>query len=357
MIPSVDMYLTLLLMVNLEIVSLKNMICQCSSSKLSCFSQADQEIQQSSTKEIFASTLSGCEESNSLSLFHLTNNQAETIIAHNLSQIFLLHLSDCNKLRLKEGMFSAAENLLYLTLVRNKISQLKQKTFLGLTDLQLLNLNNNRIRILIHDCFQDLADLRELYLKRNQISLIDSDVFKEMRRLTVLDLSNNHLSSVTEKTFHGLGSLEILLLSGNKIKQSTVLSVGLIQPEILNFPLNPWDLPSSEETDLNISNKKVVGEKTEESKTGELLSILIFLPIVVVALLALVTLLIIISRRKRKVPLSSLLVVAEEMDEKMAESLCTELRHLLPQITISSCWDSAQPGQLKVERFNTSLNK
>ena len=351
------MYLTLLLMVNLEIVSLKNMICQCSSSKLSCFSQADQEIHQSSTKEIFASPLSDCEESKSLSLFHLTNNQAETILAHNLSQIILLHLSDCHKLRLREGMFSsAAENLLFLTLVRNQISQLKQKTFLGLTDLQLLNLNNNRIRILIHDCFQDLADLRELYLNQNQISLIDSDVFKEMRRLTILDLSNNQLSSVTEKTFHGLGSLEILLLSGNKIKQSTVLSVGLIQPEILNFPLNPRDLPSPEEIDLKISNKKVGGEETEEAKTGELLSILIFLPIVAVALLALVTVLIIISRRKRKVGLSSLLLVAEERDEEMAESLCTELRHLLPHITISSCWDSAQPGQLKVKVQHVLVN-
>ena len=326
------MYLALLIMVSLDTVSLNNIICQCSSSKLSCFSQGDTEIHQSSTKEMFARSLSGCEETIYLSLLHLNNNQAETILAQNLSQIFMLHLSDFNKLRLKEGMFSAAQKLVYLTVVRNKIRQLRQKTFLGLTELQLLNINNNRIKILIQGCFQDLSDLRELYLKQNQISTIEPDVFKEMRRLTILDLSDNRLSSVTDKTFDGLLSLEILILSGNKIKQSTLLSVGLIQPKILNFP----------------------GNEREEAKTdipdgedGDLLSILI-LSSIVVALLALVAVLTILCLRKRKVPRRSLLVLAEEGDEELAESLCAELRHLLPQITIRSCWDSAPPGHLKV---------
>ena len=326
------MYLTLLLMASLELVSLNNIICQCSSSKLSCFSQVEQEILQSSTSEIFASSLSGCEETRSLFLVHLNNNQAETIIAHNLSQIFLLQLSDCTKLRLKEGMFSAAENLLHLTLVRNKIRQIDQKTFLGLTQLQLLNLNNNRIRILRHYCFQDLSDLRELYLKKNQISTIEPDVFKEMRRLIILDLSWNKLSSVTNKTFHGLLSLEILILSGNKIKQLTLLSVGRSQLKILNSPGNETD-----KTDI------------PDGEDGDLLSILIFPSIIVVVLLALLTLLVgLIWLRKRKVPGSSLLVLAEEADEEMAESLCAELRLLLPRMRISSCWDSAPPGHLKV---------
>ena len=329
------MFFTLLLMVNLEIASLKNIICQCSSSKLSCFSQVDQEIYQSSTKETFASTLSRCEETVYLSLVRLKNNQAETIISHNLSKIYLLHVSDCNKLRLKEGMFSTAENLLYLTLVRNKISQLKQKIFLGLTELQLLNLNNNRIRILIHHCFQDLSNLRELYLKKNQISLIAFGVFKDMRRLTILDLSSNRLSFVTNKTFHGLFSLEILILSGNKIKQ---------------FQGSLWKLAPSHQ----IFNKKVGGDETEESKIeiqdeedGDLLSVLILFTIVT-TLLALLTALVILRQRNRKVSQRSLFVLAEERDEEMAECLCAELRHLLPQITVLSCSDSTMPGQLKV---------
>ena len=106
-----------------------------------------------------------------------------------------------------------------------------------------------------------------------------------------------------------------------------------------------------------IADNKILnfqGNETEEAKTdiqdgqdGDLLSILIFSSIVV-ALLALVTLLVILCLRQRKLPRSSLLVLAEEGDEELAESLCAELRHLLPQMTVISCWDSARPGHLKV---------
>ena len=289
--------------------------CKCLPSKLKCFSlpQIIEKIRRNSTQEIFLSSLSSCRDIIYLKLTHLNNNEIQGIISQNLSQVLLLHVSDSNNMKLREEMFSHVRSLRELTLVRNQIVQVKRRTFLSLTELQLLNLNSNRIRSLTQDCFQDLSNLQELYLKHNQISSIHKGVFREMRKLRILDLSHNNIKHLTDSVFRQLKHLK-----------SLEIFIGTPQ--------------------VNSSGPSNLSE--EELKGSDLL--MSFQILLVVSLIGLsLTAFIISYLRKRETAGSSIFLLYEEEDAE-AGDCADQLRFLLPELSLLSCWESALPGEIKV---------
>ena len=298
--------------------------CKCLPSKLKCFSlpQTIGKIRRNSTQEIFLSSLYSCRDIIYLKLTHLDTNQIDGIISQNLSQVLLLHVSDSNNMKLREEMFSHVRSLRELTLVRNQIVQVKRRTFLSLTELQLLNLNSNRIRSLTQDCFQDLSNLQELYLKHNQISSIHTGVFREMRKLRILDLSHNNIKHLTDSVFRQLKHLKSLKIF---IGTPQVNSSG---------PSNP------SEEELKGSDRR------QESRDGDLL--MSFQILLVVSLIGLsLTAFIISYLRKRETAGSSIFLLYEEEDAE-AGDCADQLRFLLPELSLLSCWESALPGEIKV---------
>ena len=248
-------------------------------------------------------------------------------------------------------MFSRVRNLRDLTLVTNKITEVKNKTFLHLTELQLLNLNNNRIRSLTGDCFQDLSNLEELYLKQNKISVIHSNVFREMKKLRILNLSSNQLRSVSDKTFDGLSRLEILILSQNRIKHFTsAVCQQLKSVQILDIRGNPIKRTSTTRNQSQLCDEK--NSKTEEIPDhhyltdGEFFTSIIIL-FTIVAIIAIVSVLVMFYMRKRRDSVRSIFVLYEEEDEDVGWALARQLQLMLPEIPVLSCRD-CKPGQIKV---------
>ena len=118
-----------------------------------------------------------------------------------------------------EGLNAIAgiENLQWLYLGFNQLSELPAGIFNGLTNLQLLYLVGNQLSELPAGIFDGLTSLQELRLNNNQLSTLPAGVFDGLTSLRWLNFSRNQLSTLPAGIFNGLTSLETLDLSENRL--------------------------------------------------------------------------------------------------------------------------------------------
>jgi len=101
-----------------------------------------------------------------------------------------------------------------------------------------LSLVNNRIGDVKRDVFRNLEKLQFLYLSFNLISSLDEDVFSNLKSLEFLDLSFNYLSKLPDRLFSSQNRLKTLELQGNKLR---TISLPLLTPLISIASLNLYN--------------------------------------------------------------------------------------------------------------------
>lgn len=110
-------------------------------------------------------------------------------------------------------LLSNLNQLVYLDLSHNEITEIRANTFANLVNLKHLNLSSNHINILIEGSFLGLNHLKELRLDWNQIKVIPARYFSNLHNLKSLDLRCNPLEMSVGHIFVGLFQLEILKIS------------------------------------------------------------------------------------------------------------------------------------------------
>lgn len=130
-------------------------------------------------------------------------------------------------------------NLVYLSIIRNKISEIPNEIFVDLIRLKKLVLRDSEISSISEGAFKNLKRLEVLLLSGNKlkevlsntlsnvtvktldlsfnkISKIDKHAFSD--NLILLNLKKNELTNLQDETFSNLNSLEMLILSKNKLQ-------------------------------------------------------------------------------------------------------------------------------------------
>lgn len=111
------------------------------------------------------------------------------------------------------------ENLRWIDLSRNSISELENYEFQNYTNLVHMNLSSNQITDLPRYVFKSQR-LRKLSLSHNQLQALPFQVFA-MEHMTELDLSHNYLATFLDHFFKFNKYIEILLLNNNRISKLT----------------------------------------------------------------------------------------------------------------------------------------
>lgn len=123
------------------------------------------------------------------------------------------------------------ENLLTLTISKNKLSGLTPRMFYLLTNLRTLDLSDNAIMDLDPEVLRDLPSLTTLRCSRCELGMIRSLVYKVLPRLETLDLRDNYIISLAPEEYMDLPYLKYLHLDGNRIyelKDYTFKNRGLV---------------------------------------------------------------------------------------------------------------------------------
>ncbi|XP_040188502.1 toll-like receptor 2 [Rana temporaria] len=108
-----------------------------------------------------------------------------------------------------------SENLEYLDLSYNVISEIEADDFLRYPKLQILNLSYNNISYIENGTFQYNLFIRNLSLFNNSLMEIPHSSLENLRYLQILDLSNNFYERATlEDVFSSLVNLKDLSVGG-----------------------------------------------------------------------------------------------------------------------------------------------
>jgi Leucine-rich repeat (LRR) protein len=130
-------------------------------------------------------------------------------------------------------------NLQYLYLHNNQLTELSATLFNGLNNLQVLWLYNNQLTQLPATLFKGLNNLREIYLYDNQLTQLPATLFNGLNNLQVLWLYSNQLTQLPATLFNGLNNLQEVLLSNNQLTELlATLFNGLNNLRVLHLDNN-----------------------------------------------------------------------------------------------------------------------
>jgi hypothetical protein len=88
-----------------------------------------------------------------------------------------------------------------------------------LTKLKVLELINNLVTEVTDHSFIGSDQLEFIYLTNNKITQIGRNAFSHMKKLNYLDLTNNSITEIPEELFSQNSQLEFILLKHNQITQ------------------------------------------------------------------------------------------------------------------------------------------
>lgn len=107
--------------------------------------------------------------------------------------LYLLDLSDCDIIAIKDGVFNSFTDLVSLKLSENRIRKIGKETF-SFPQLQVLYLDGNGLEVIEDDAFAQLPKLQKLHLQNNKLEKMS---FTLPRSLNVLDISHNNILFIT----------------------------------------------------------------------------------------------------------------------------------------------------------------
>ncbi len=125
--------------------------------------------------------------------------------------------------QLPATLFNGLNNLQYLYLHNNQLTELPATLFNGLNNLRVLHLDNNQLTQLPATLFNGLNNLQELYLMSNQLSKLPATLFNGLNNLQLLYLDNNQLTELSAMLFNGLNNLRYLSLSNNQLTELSAM--------------------------------------------------------------------------------------------------------------------------------------
>ncbi len=140
--------------------------------------------------------------------------------------------------QIQDGSFRSLNFLERLVLDQNEIKHIGARTFQGVVNLKVLFLHHNQISIIQDGAFADLRKLEVLYLWENKIQRISQGVWSNLNRLRELHIFQNHISHIEEGVFDSLSSLEKLYLGNNNISNTIWVSRNLQNLRLLGLESN-----------------------------------------------------------------------------------------------------------------------
>lgn len=111
------------------------------------------------------------------------------------------------------------ENLLTLTISKNKLRGLTPRMFYLLTNLRTLDISENAIMDLDPEVLRDLPSLTTLRCAKCELERVRSLFYKALPQLETLDLTDNYITSLASEEFMDLPYLKYLYLDGNRIRE------------------------------------------------------------------------------------------------------------------------------------------
>ncbi|KAM4703936.1 leucine-rich repeat transmembrane neuronal protein 3 [Rhinophrynus dorsalis] len=178
--------------------------CRCDGKMFYCESQKLQEIPSSISTGCIGLSL----RYNSLHL--LKHNQFK-----GLNQLTWLYIDHNHISNIDENAFNGIRRLKELILSSNRITHLLNNTFRPVTNLRNLDLSYNTLQTLKPGHFKGLRKLQSLHLRSNLLRTIPVRIFQDCRNLELLDLGYNRIRSLARNVFTGMIRLKELHLEHN----------------------------------------------------------------------------------------------------------------------------------------------
>lgn len=141
-----------------------------------------------------------------------------------------------NRIKNIYSSFYVYEELQFLDLSANQISDIGRKNFLQQSKLKLLLLNRNELKQIHNQSFYGLVSLLTLNLSQNRLTELTERIFLNLNQLETLDLSQNQITTINREAFLGLLNLKNLDLHSNQLKQIPTQSFFHLQQSL--FKLN-----------------------------------------------------------------------------------------------------------------------
>ena len=168
---------------------------------------------------------------NNLQYLLLYNNQLTQLPAtlfNGLNNLQLLYLNNNQLTELPATLFNGLNNLRVLHLFNNQLTEVPPMLLNGLNNLQELNLYCNQLTQLPAMLFKGLNNLQRLNLNNNQLTELPAMIFNGLNNLQDVNLSNNQLTQLSGTLFNGLNNLRVLHLDSNQLSElSAMLFNGL----------------------------------------------------------------------------------------------------------------------------------
>ncbi|KAJ6630884.1 Leucine-rich repeat-containing protein 15, partial [Pseudolycoriella hygida] len=167
--------------------------------------------------ENFLSTLpenvfANLQELTDLSLFFNNFQDLPVGVFRPLTNLQYLNIGYANLSSINGDWFTENTNLSYLNLAGSRLT-LSPNMFAGMDQLIFLSLNDNGISEIPSGTFSQLTNLQNLQLYFNNFSILEEDSFPDLQQLVVLDIGNNPIGEIRANAFRGLGRLSTLYLS------------------------------------------------------------------------------------------------------------------------------------------------
>lgn len=164
-----------------------------------------------------------------LSLLSLQGNKISEIEDFefiSLGNLAKLMLGENRLTRIKAAAFAGPDNIKILALQKNKLRNIEADSFKGMFMSNkthfTLNLGDNFIEQIEPGTFQNLNNLNYLLLDGNMISELREDEFARTTALVQLDLGSNKLTKVPEMLLDDMEELRFVSLDNNNIKELPV---------------------------------------------------------------------------------------------------------------------------------------
>ncbi|KAK5641827.1 hypothetical protein RI129_010374 [Pyrocoelia pectoralis] len=158
----------------------------------------------------------------------------------NIPSLETLIITNNHLQSLVEGCFH--ENLEYLNLEFNSLSQITEGVLKPLKNLKELNLSHNRFKGI--ELSYGLPSLESLDLSHNEIVVIVEDSFKNFWELKSLKLDHNYLTAISYKIFPTGNSITTLHLHYNAFMYIPETTAQIL-PKLREITIggNPWACP------------------------------------------------------------------------------------------------------------------
>jgi len=153
--------------------------------------------------------------------------QLQTLNLNHYDQLEYLILDNNKLTEMDSSLFQNLKHLRYLSMKDNRIPIIPKHLFVNLDKLEFLDVQQNEIEMINSDMFQGLNSLSALFLHRNKLQYLANDTFTTVLSMTILDLSDNQIVSIEIGAFLPLKNLVCLIVWGNPVFKN-IQEIGLL---------------------------------------------------------------------------------------------------------------------------------